>query len=59
MTEMKTLSNSYKGKPVSTRDVKRKFPGLLMPSDYYMQIGNNDIKEKRPESIKRYIQALR
>jgi len=44
------------------RDVAKKLPGLVQPSDYYpllvMQVGGDEISEKSPKAIKRDFRAL-
>jgi len=44
------------------RDVAKKLPGLVRPSDYYpllvMQVGGDDIAERSPKAIKRDFRAL-
>jgi len=44
------------------RDVARKLPGLVRPSDYYpllvMQVGGDEIAERSPKAIKRDFRAL-
>jgi len=48
------------GAPV--RDVARKLPGLVRPSDYYLlsvtQVGSDEVAERSPESIKTDLRAL-
>jgi len=43
------------------RDVARKLPGLVQPSDYYpllvMQVGGDDIMDRSPKAIKRDFRA--
>jgi len=45
------------------RDVARKLPGLVWPSDYYpllvMQLGGDEIMVRSPKAIKRDFRALR
>jgi len=44
------------------RDVAKKLPGLVRPSDYYplliMQVGGDEITERSPKAIKRDFRAL-
>jgi len=44
------------------RDVAKKLPGLVQPSDYYhllvMQVGRDEIAERSPKAIKRDFRAL-
>ena len=44
------------------RDVARKLPGLVQPSDYYplsvMQVGGDEITKRTPKAIKRDFRAL-
>jgi len=44
------------------RDVAKKLPGLVQPSDYYpllvMQVGGDEITERSPKAIKRDFRAL-
>ena len=44
------------------RDVAKKLPGLVRPSDYYpllvMQVGGDEIAERSPKAIKRDFRAL-
>jgi len=44
------------------RDVAKKLPGLVWPSDYYpllvMQVGGDEIAERSPKAIKRDFRAL-
>ena len=44
------------------RDVAKKLPGLVWPSDYYpllvMQVGGDEIAERSPNAIKRDFRAL-
>jgi len=44
------------------RDVARKLPGLVRPSDYYqllvMQFGSDEVAERSPKAIKRDFRAL-
>ena len=44
------------------RDVAKKLPGLVRPSDYYpllvMQVGGDEVAERSPKAIKRDFRAL-
>jgi len=44
------------------RDIAKKVPGLVRPSDYYpllvMQVGGDEIAERSPKAIKREFRAL-
>jgi len=47
---------------VPVRDVARKLPGLVRPSDYcplfVVQVGSDEIMERNPKAIKRDFRAL-
>jgi len=44
------------------RDVAKKVPGMVQPSDYYpllvMQVGSDEITERSPKTVKRDFRAL-
>jgi len=47
---------------VRVRDIARKLPGLVQPSDYYpllvMQVGGDEIMERSPKAIKMDFRTL-